>query len=775
MNYKKYEIEREGQIDFFKNYGIPYDEDNSILVDNTDGVYNGILLEFKLNISNLNSTLFQAIKYLSRMRIKGESVPRTILLVDLNGKKAYQYNSENYIQDIEKEYVGAASRDNKDFVAKNPVETFEYKDMVQSSNLKKLLKNKKSLEEMYIPINIDETCIVGWAERYYREKPKAKKGDFLGDDEGVVKINGEIRVPVHFKGLINPYKEKTNVKFKYLMDCLNDKLQKKDLGAFYTPEPYAKKAAELVLMAVNRVIDVGKKDYIVLDRCSGTGNLESALVGLYDKNGDEIISHAVVSTYEYYEYKVLNERLGDKVRDIIPPTEADVIYSNGVVANADAMSEEYINNPIIKQYLDNEDCAIIMFENPPYADSSSSDFIVENDRTQKAKSKRKFTFVAEKFKEGVKKYNTYQASAREFSNLFIWSAFEYYLRQKTDTYIVFSPVKYFKSVWLVQKKFKAGFAFNRKHFHASESVISCMYWENENEERNSWDLKVFDIDEDNSLVDVNKTINVKKVYKSISKYADLRKDENDVVTSVYCGSDGYELDGYKYKKGRKPLYNNNIIVYMTAINYPINAVNYRLTRCNTKSELEQSFGFHLRSDNYIEKLPVWCAKLFPQDNWYEKDVYFTTSDGGDRYTTDNDFLKSCLIYTCLSNQNKCLSFTGSDGRYYKNELCFEGGTLARKDLEKYTLDETEKELLGLWEQILDKAKNTANYNSFLTYGVYQIIKELNTFEKVKVGKSTKNVYDYPELNGDLETLRVKLKEYYKTHIWGKMFQYELVK
>ena len=29
------------------------------------------------------------------------------------------------------------------------------------------------------------------------------------------------------------------------MDCLNDRLSKKDLGAFYTPIPYARKAAEL--------------------------------------------------------------------------------------------------------------------------------------------------------------------------------------------------------------------------------------------------------------------------------------------------------------------------------------------------------------------------------------------------------------------------------------------------------------------------------------------------------------------------------------------------
>lgn len=64
-----YIIERDGQIDFFDNYGIPYNDDNSILIDNTDGVYNGNILEFKLDISNLNKVLFQAIKYLSRISL----------------------------------------------------------------------------------------------------------------------------------------------------------------------------------------------------------------------------------------------------------------------------------------------------------------------------------------------------------------------------------------------------------------------------------------------------------------------------------------------------------------------------------------------------------------------------------------------------------------------------------------------------------------------------------------------------------------------------------
>lgn len=36
-----YKTEREGQMEFFDNYGIPYIDDASVLVDNIDGVYNG--------------------------------------------------------------------------------------------------------------------------------------------------------------------------------------------------------------------------------------------------------------------------------------------------------------------------------------------------------------------------------------------------------------------------------------------------------------------------------------------------------------------------------------------------------------------------------------------------------------------------------------------------------------------------------------------------------------------------------------------------------------
>lgn len=58
QNRKVYKTEREGQIEFFDNYGIPWEENDGVLVENCDGVYNGVLFEFKLNINDLNKTLF---------------------------------------------------------------------------------------------------------------------------------------------------------------------------------------------------------------------------------------------------------------------------------------------------------------------------------------------------------------------------------------------------------------------------------------------------------------------------------------------------------------------------------------------------------------------------------------------------------------------------------------------------------------------------------------------------------------------------------------------
>lgn len=757
---KKYNIEKEGQQDFFDNFHIDYQGDASVLVDNTDGVYHGNILEFKLNISNTGKVLLQAIKYLSKMRIKGESVPARILLIDLNATKVYVYHSADYIDDIQKVYVGAASRGNDAFTKNvSPVAVYDYSEMTGASAVQKMLKNK---EGWYIPIDIDENCIVGWAERYYRELPTASKGDFLGDGKGRLNLKGEIRDPKHFAGLINPYTEETNEKFKYLMDCLNDRLSKKDLGAFYTPEPYCQKAAELVEKAVARVPE--GNDYIILDRCAGTGNLEAALYGRYDRNGDELISHCVVSTYEYYEYKVLLERIGQDVRDIIPPTEANVVYENGKISNADAMSREYIENPLIKQYLDNPKCTIILFENPPYRDTSSSD--------KSAKGTANKSYIFSEMQKHLSEFsNTNVSTARDLANQFIWSGFEYYLRQPTDSYVLFSPIKYWKTLGLSDYKMIDAYLFNRAFFHATASGIGCILWANEPDVVESFDLKVFDINESKALVFV-KNLTVKKSHSTFEKVYDRRKFANETPNGLYCLGDGTEAVG---KKCDGVSYLSNDIIAFAHIN------GYNLAPQNkyfTRLPLYDNRGTVVRKDVYLNYLPLWCAKMFPQEDWFDKDVFTTSYDCGDAYTKDKDFLKSCLIYTCLSNQNKCLSFTGSDGRCYRNELCLDttnGDTVASSDLKNMTLDEDEKKLMFLWESILSEAKKTASYYSALTYGVYQIARELNTAHKEGTGTSERIVYDYPELNCYLISLRDNLKLYYKSHITAKMFKYELLK
>ena len=622
--------EREGQFHFFKNFGIPIDE-NDVLIANTDGVYNGNIFEFKLSINNTQQVLFQAIKYLSRLRITGNPVPKNILLVSLNQSKIYVFDSGDYFNEIHKIYYGGASKNNDGFsIKKQPIE-INYSTDVGADKVLKLLKQNN-----FTKIKINEDCIVGWAEKYYRENPIAKKSDFLDD-----KDEGEIRKPIKFKDYILPFKEKTNIKFKYLMDKLNDNLIKKELGAFFTPPAYAKKSVGLVREAI-KLVPKGN-DYIILDRCAGTGNLQAEL-------SDEELSHTIVSTYEYYEYKVLLERFAGRVRHIIPPTDDNVVFSSGFVVNADALSEDFLNNEIIKQYVDNPKCTVILFENPPYAEAGA---IQTNEaRTIRGASWKK-SFIAGEMKNEVK-----GVAKNDLANLFIWSGFEKYLRYETDSYVLFSPVKYFKSQNLVNKNFQKGFIFNRKYFHAGASALSCVFWKNKNNKQEVFDMDIYDLDDKNTLDTLDdeakflKQIKLKKVNKLLSDLYDKRQFSDD-KNGVTIGYDGKESKDVKIRIS--PLYNKNIIGYLVAQSFSFE--NPRMLSNLFRTAIYNGNGFYLRSDNFLEKLPLFAAGKYPiEEKWYKNGTIFKSSDGGDKYTKDKDFLKSCFIFTCLSRYNKLSVF-----------------------------------------------------------------------------------------------------------------------
>ena len=581
---KKYSLELEGQRDFYYNYLKLIDNTltlEEVISDNTDGVLNGNLLEFKVNINDLNSVLFQAIKYLSAFRIKGKPIPANIILISLNDGKAYCYRSVDYLYYIEQVYIGGASKDNAGFVGGHPfAELFYMENQSDELKLITLLREKK-----YTKIHIDENNIVGWATSYYRQYPCARKSDFIGDLTGKVKIIGEIRKPDKFKEYIFPYEGASNTKFQYLMDKLNDAIQKKNLGAFYTPTLYAEKSLELLREAIKRVPD--GNDYIILDRCAGTGNLELGMT-------DEEKSHAILSTVEYYEYKVLLEILGDKVRYIIPPTEKEDTFNMGLVRGADALSEEYLNNPVIRQYIENPNCTIILFENPPYAETTSAEHQRQGVSIQSSAWKK--SYVLNEMRKEIS-----GTALNDLGNAFIWSGFKYYLRQATDSYIVYSPVKYWKAQHLIKKKFLEGFAYNRKHFHTNiEACIMVALWSNEVDDiTENISLKAYDIID--GRLEFIKNLNVSKIHSIYSKlYYDKRVLPTDVKTTVLIGLDGLEKTSGKLRN--TPYISNDIIGYLVA-----NTSGFDNPDLNSSLLVGGRYdgnGFYLRKDNYLEKLQI---------------------------------------------------------------------------------------------------------------------------------------------------------------------------
>ncbi len=105
-------------------------------------------------------------------------------------------------------------------------------------------------------------------------------------------------------------------------------------------------------------------------------------------------------------------------------------------------------------------------------------------------------------------------------------------------------------------------------------------------------------------------------------------------------------------------------------------------------------------------------------------------------------------------------------------LCFDKDTVASSKLKSYKLTNEEQDLVDTFVEVLTKAKTTQAYNHKYTYGTYQIDEELNTREK---NENDEWIYDYPELNTAINSLKTKLAKYYENIIQPKLFEYELLK
>lgn len=660
----KYSSEIEGMQDFWSALGVVPDYSC-----NTDGRVKGTLFEFKLDDNNHDVVYKnQCIRYLKAYNSSAKDIPARTVVVTLNSREYTVYNN--------------ASRKS-------------VKRREKYSDAKEL---EKFIVDEYVKGFIDEYSIVAYNDRFYSEMIGQDKELFLE----------ELRSPKVLN--IQPFDLRAEANEKLcasILDCLGGTALKKRLGAFFTPDRYVQVATEYVRNAIRQVPK--GNDYVIIDRAAGSGNLFKFFT-------NEELSHCILNTYVYSEWTTLKGLYADRVRYIVPHT-SKTRQSDGTLEEGDALSEKFVNDVMIRKYVDDPKCTVILLENPPYSEPGSKYQQVDG-----SANRTKGSFVNVEMKKDLKVKGR---ASTDLSNQFIWSGFEYYLKKTGDRYIVFAPIKYWKTQGLCDKVFVEGYLCNKKFFHASESSISLIHWQNIDK---STDAILLQSDLGDKLV--------KKIHNGINSLVGDRPKSGFAECCFYNGTPSY-LHGVL---GNTPI--------------KMNACRVRLNR-----------------ENVLKVLPLWVANAYKCGDYTEIDVVMKAADSGDKYLADIRFVHDCLVWACLTNQNHCVS-----DKDVRNELCFNQKTEADRLLDTTTT--RYDKLLTLWNDVLSQAKLTDEYVRKFTYGLHQICQQLNV--KVDSGSRTKTgqpvkVYKYPELKNAIDRLKECLKTFYHEEIVPKLFDYELLK
>lgn len=308
----------------------------------------------------------------------------------------------------------------------------------------------------------------------------------------------------------------------------------------------------------------------------------------------------------------------------------------------------------------------------------------------------------------------------------------------------------------------------------------CALWSNEDDDSNEFVLAGYNIDSTGELTE-KVDLPVKKVFDMYStKYYEKSVFSDATYDGIHTGLNGLEADA-SVKRRIKPMYSKDMLGYLVA-----DSVGF--DNPDAKSSLlvagrYNGNGCYIRKDNYLEKLPMFCASRYITYNreWTERARIMKSADGADKYQADitsgklDQWLRKCLLFTCIEMQNHMRTFTGSDGRFYRNEICLDttnGPTIASEDIKKLSPNEAEKKILAQWDLLMSEVKKTKEYNSSLTYGLYQIFAEIDTSYK---DEDNKTVWNNIEVHSALQTMKTLCKEYYNKEIVPTLFEYEFIK
>lgn len=659
----------EGHIDYTCN------TDGRLIIDHRTGL-KGSLIEFKITEKNKEDVFNQMKRYIKAYNAKGLPLPKYGVYI-VSGSEKYT------VFDLEKETYSA------DAVISDSLDLVVDLDR-KICNADRWLRRVDTQKGW-----IDETSIIAYNDVFFSTKGKKtkKKDDFIAELANPTVLN------------IKPYTWNPEGDMeRKLLDCLGSTELKKRLGAFFTPDHCAKKSTEYVRNIINNLAE--NEDYLIVDRSAGSGNIEKFF-------SNEELSHCILNTIVYAEKTTLKGLYEGRVKAILPFDET--IDEDGCMPAGDALSEQFNNE--LKSIIENErklaeekgkKLVVIGLENPPFA-APGGDITGES---QKKKGTTD-TFIGCKMKEEIK-----GITLQDLANKFIWSGFKYFF----DYYVVYSPVKYFKSQGLVNKTFNEGVIVNRADFHATEGGISIMSWKNEDAANVSWQLE-------NCLV--------KKI--------------NNKITDLISNKDEIETFGKLYQKQGLPDFKQAILG------------NAEYPNAHAKPIL-------LNENNIKQALPLFAANCYTCKDYTEKEVIMKSGDGGTAYQNDNDFLEDCFLWCCLTDKNKCWSDSSK-----QNEMALNQNSKADQivDLTDYRFD-----LFRSWRNVLGLAETCDEYNRNLHYGLAQIINDLNISEETRrVDKNGKPILrkKYSDLDETIKSFKEELKVFYSTYIEPKLFEYELLK
>lgn len=785
--------EKTFQIRFYEAIFGENNLDGNINIDrNTDGYTKGIIFEHKTNVIayGRSKALSQALIYLTRFNASGHPVPAKIMLICQDRQIAYVYDANEYIDIINDVSQYASMK------ASNGIENFNERSQpheihfnINSAHGMMELLNEINKEPENVKVNIDIHNVYGWSTYYYKNAMKH------GQKPEKKKFFDELRTPI---GTLEKYIQPwigQEADFTLIMDLLNDPITQKKLGAFYTPELYCELAHKLLKKAIERVPE--GNDYVIIDRCAGTGNLEEVLT-------DDELSHVIINTYELKEWYVLKDRIGHRVRYLVPPIptypkEFPDLNSEGFLSGANALTKEFIDtlNRVINETKLCDNVTIIIYENPPYVETTSIEFQRQGEGARQSDWKE--TYVVKEMKKEIA-----GTATNDMGNAFIWSAFKYFLKNDTDSCIVFSPAKYWKAQHLINKKFLDGYAVNRNHFHApTPACIMLILWSNEDSNIETIKLKAVNLDETTENYINEGEIEVNRIHSLFSeKYYDSRTFEDDVYDGIVCGLDGKETVRNSIQVSRA--YNKNIIGYLVAKTSGFD--NPRLSSNFLISGKYDGHGFYVRNDNFISKLPLFVASRYADhlNDWKVMSMVMKSGDGVIRFEKDynanilDSFMCKCLIWTGLTHYAHMRSLYGTDNRLYINQLCFDGfDTIASKKLQEfikkgYKLTPEEEDLFADWKVIINRVRQKYSngtyrypYNSSLNqgynpnykYGLYQIDEEVNFKIDGLPDRNgiVRKIYNDGDLNNLIKAFKVKLKKYYIDNLVNTLFEYEFLK